>query len=55
MAEKVKALFLWRPCDHHCVIKIQLPHSSYALLRTWIRRFTMIISALASNKQKIQW
>jgi len=45
VVDRVKAPFLWRPCDHDRVIEVQLPPSSYTLLRPWIRRFTMIISA----------
>jgi len=45
VAEKVKAPFLRRPCDHDRVIYVQFPPSSDTLLRPWIRPFTMIISA----------
>jgi len=45
VAERVKAPFLWRPCDHNHVTYVQLPPSSQTLLRPWIRRFTTIISA----------
>jgi len=45
VAERVKAPFLWRPCDHNRVIWVQPPLSLHTLLRPWIRRFTMIISA----------
>jgi len=49
VAERVKAPFLWKQCDH-------------TLLHPWIRRFTMIISAwwlrtsskLSGKKSKIQ-
>jgi len=45
VAEKVKAMFLWPLCNHNRVISVQFPSSSHTMLRPWIRRFTMIISA----------
>jgi len=45
VAERAKALFLQRPCDRNRVIYVQCLPSSYALLRPWIKRFTIIISA----------
>jgi len=44
LAERVKALFLWWPCDHDHIIYVQLPPSLNMLLCPWIRHFTMIIS-----------
>jgi len=40
MAERVKAQFLWRPCDLGLT-----PTLINTLLRPWIRHFTILISA----------
>jgi len=42
VAERIKTSFLWQPCDHDRVIKVQLSLSSHTLLRPWFSRFTMI-------------